>query len=145
MESQSMEILLAYLIIGALAAHALYLTFRGRNSGVVVDPTIGFFTVGEPGFAALLEEDRAAFGSLFSKNRIRIRVSDSKMRRFVHVCHRSLRQLHRSRRRRPDLPACGGASGRGHRGACFGQRFGKHRRRCEAARRLCGIFERAHR
>ncbi|HKY08529.1 MAG TPA: hypothetical protein VJQ55_09815, partial [Candidatus Binatia bacterium] len=62
-----MEILLIYLFMGSLAAYALYLTFRGRNAGVVVDPTLGFLTVGESGFAELLEQDRANLGPLFSK------------------------------------------------------------------------------
>jgi hypothetical protein len=62
-----MELVVIYLFMGALAAYALYLTFRGRNSGVLVNPTLGFLTVGELEFAALLEEDRAALAPLFSR------------------------------------------------------------------------------
>ena len=61
-----MEILMIYSFMGALMAYALYLTFRGRNSGVV-NPTLGFLTLGGDTFAALLEEDRALLGPLFSK------------------------------------------------------------------------------
>ncbi len=61
-----MEALIIFSIMGAMAIYALYLTFRGRNAGVA-DPTLGLLTVGGEEFAALIEEDRAAFGPLFSK------------------------------------------------------------------------------
>ena len=41
-----MEVVVMYLIMGALATYTLYLTFRGRNAGSV-DPTLGFLNVGE--------------------------------------------------------------------------------------------------
>jgi hypothetical protein len=61
-----METLIIYSIMGAMMIYALYLTFRGRNSGVV-DPTLGLLNVGGDRFVALLEEDRAGLGALFSK------------------------------------------------------------------------------
>jgi hypothetical protein len=60
-----MEILVVYSIMGALAAYALYLTFRGRNVGLV-DPTLGFLNVGGDGFVPLIEADRTALSPLFS-------------------------------------------------------------------------------
>ena len=60
-----MEMLVVYLIMGALMAYALYLTFRGRNLGVV-NPTLGFLNVGGDGFIPLIEEDRTALSPLFS-------------------------------------------------------------------------------
>ena len=61
-----MELLLIYLVMGGMMVYALYLIFRGRNSGIV-DPTLGFLIVGENDLAALFEEDRAALGPLFAK------------------------------------------------------------------------------
>ena len=61
-----MEAVIIYLIMGAMMVYALYLTFRGRNSGVV-DPTLGFLNVGGDGLAPFVEEDRAALSPLFSK------------------------------------------------------------------------------
>lgn len=61
-----MEIVLIYLFMGALAAYALYLTFRGRNLGII-EPTIGFLNVGGDSFVPLVEQDRTALGPLFSK------------------------------------------------------------------------------
>jgi hypothetical protein len=61
-----MEIVVVYLIVGALAAYALYLTFRGRNAGVI-DPTLGFLNVGGEAFVSLIEEDRSILSPLFSK------------------------------------------------------------------------------
>jgi hypothetical protein len=61
-----MEIVVVYLIIGALAAYALYLTSRGRNLGII-EPTIGFLNVGGDSFVPLVEQDRTALGPLFSK------------------------------------------------------------------------------
>src|SRR6266545_7233209 len=61
-----MEVVVIYLIMGALAAYALYLTFRGRNAGVV-DPTLGLLNVGGDSFIPLLEQDRTALSPLFSK------------------------------------------------------------------------------
>jgi hypothetical protein len=48
-----MEIVFIYLFMGALAAYALYLTFRGRNAGVI-DPTLGFLNVGGEAFVYLI-------------------------------------------------------------------------------------------
>jgi len=61
-----MEIVIIYLIMGAMMVYALYLTFRGRSSGVV-DPTLGFLNVGGEGLTPLVEEDRAVLSPLFSK------------------------------------------------------------------------------
>src|SRR6266508_2705299 len=61
-----MEVVVIYLIMGALAAYALYLTFRGRNAGVV-DPSLGLLNVGGDSFIPLLEQDRTALSPLFSK------------------------------------------------------------------------------
>jgi hypothetical protein len=61
-----MEIVAVYLIMGALAAYALYLTFRGRKLGII-EPTIGFLNVGGDSFVPLVEQDRTALGPLFSK------------------------------------------------------------------------------
>lgn len=61
-----METVTIYLIMGAMMVYALYLTFRGRNSGVV-DPTLGFLNIGGEGLAPLMEEDRATLSPLFSK------------------------------------------------------------------------------
>jgi hypothetical protein len=61
-----MEVVVIYLIMGALAAYALYLTFRGRNAGVV-EPTLGLLNVGGNSFIPLLEQDRTALSPLFSK------------------------------------------------------------------------------
>jgi len=61
-----MEVVVIYLIMGALAAYALYLTFRGRNAGVV-EPTLGLLNVGGASFIPLLEQDRTALSPLFSK------------------------------------------------------------------------------
>lgn len=61
-----MEVVIIYLIMGAMMVYALYLTFRGRNSAVL-DPILGFWNVGGEGLASFLEEDRAALGPLFSK------------------------------------------------------------------------------
>ncbi|MGH7796068.1 MAG: hypothetical protein ACREQ2_14445 [Candidatus Binatia bacterium] len=52
-----MEAVIIYLIMSAMMVYALYLTFRGRNSGVV-GPTLGFLNVGGEGLTALVEEDR---------------------------------------------------------------------------------------
>src|SRR4030095_11663162 len=61
-----MEVVVIYLIMGALVAYALYLTFRGRNAGVV-EPTLGLLNVGGDSFIPLLEQDRTALSPLFSK------------------------------------------------------------------------------
>jgi hypothetical protein len=61
-----MEVVVIYLFMGALAAYALYLTFRGRNAGVV-DPSLGLLNVGGDTFVPLLEQDRTALSPLFSK------------------------------------------------------------------------------
>ena len=61
-----MEVVVIYLIMGALAAYALYLTFRGRNAGVL-DPSLGLLNVGGDSFIPLLEQDRNALSPLFSK------------------------------------------------------------------------------
>lgn len=61
-----MELVVIYLIMGLLAAYALYLTFR-RRSQALVDPVLGFLNLEGERFASLIAEDQAALSPLFSK------------------------------------------------------------------------------
>ena len=127
-----MEMLVVYFIMGALMAYVLYLTFRGRNLGVV-NPTLGFLNVGGDGFIPLIEEDRTALSPLFSNVETAAGYQIPKCSvLFIYADVRAGR-LDRTWQQ-PHDPASSRTSGCLYRGARVEQFFGTHDRCIEVTR-----------
>ena len=131
-----MELLLIYLVMGGMMVYALYLIFRGRNSGIV-DPTLGFLIVGENDLAALFEEDRAALGPLFAKIESGAGYQIPKCDvLFMYADIKADGSF--GPRRRYDVPPCSGTSGRNHCGRRLEQLSREHQHCGKNARTKAG-------